>query len=57
MSGSLEKVENTSRELFDRTEHIEQKLAERADNLKLSADKLLDSTSELEKSGIWPPTS
>ncbi|MBE2190746.1 MAG: hypothetical protein IAE63_01050 [Alphaproteobacteria bacterium] len=51
MSGSLEKVENTSRELFDRTEHIEQKLAERADNLKLSADKLLDSTSELEKIG------
>ncbi|OIN85369.1 MAG: hypothetical protein AUJ12_09430 [Alphaproteobacteria bacterium CG1_02_46_17] len=51
MSGSLKKVENTSNELFERTAHIEVKLNERAENLKNSAEQLLNSTTELEKVG------
>ena len=51
MSGSLNKVEETSRQLIERTDGIEHKLTERAQNLELSADKLLSSTNELEKVG------
>ncbi|HNQ92489.1 MAG TPA: hypothetical protein PKI93_06105 [Alphaproteobacteria bacterium] len=51
MEGSLEKVETTSKSLFERTDHIEQKLSERAENLATSAKDLLDSTAELEKVG------
>lgn len=48
---SLTKVEKTSNDLTERTGNIEQKLAERADNLKQSAVELLESTNELEKVG------
>ncbi|MDY0028391.1 MAG: hypothetical protein RBR86_00440 [Pseudobdellovibrionaceae bacterium] len=51
MSGSLDKVEETSRKLFERTDEIEHKLSEKAQNLEKSADKLLASTNEIQQVG------
>ncbi len=51
MTSSLDKVEQTAENLFSRTDSIEKKLEERADTLKLSADKLLSSTDALQDVG------
>lgn len=51
MSESLNKVDGTAEHFFEKTNAIEQKLESRAEALKESADKLLDSTDDLQNIG------
>lgn len=51
MTTSLSKVELTAENLFVRTDSIEKKLEERAETLKVSADKLLENTEGLQNVG------
>lgn len=51
MSDSLHKVEDTAETFFEKTTVIEQKLESRTEALKESADKLLNSTDDLQNIG------
>lgn len=51
MTTSLGKVESTAESLFMRTESMEKKLEDRAEILRASAEKLMDSTDTLENVG------